>query len=1074
MTGLSAGFVVSVTSEMAEMTFSEVYPALTKLNISSHSLLSYSSTAHAAADHDVLDLTVDSRDCITNEVVLELCHFMNRNPVCTYYTLWRWLFALYAKSLNHQPQDHSHEFPTIKAVRQSLVRLVAKLSKLKKLPQGIKKTEQISAFLSEEYSLPSVFLSKSGQLVQLPQYLSSSTSACSSCSETEKLKSVNIQLCHELSVVSDEVNSLKGNEEKLLETRQKLYAANRNNTKKLKRREKAIQKKKKEVVNGKKVIKDLQYKVTQNQTEVLSLKSKIDRLRHRAMYWKSRYIQLSEASSEENDLDTESGKQLHLYRQEIAELENENSDLREKIQEVMSGTTSDLISTFDKGKYTDDVRACCYELLSLNVSVRNVKSVIESVLTNIAHKQVERLPQKSILCNMMLECLSVAQVQLGEALSQDDGAFYTLQTDGTTKHGKHFGTYDIATEDVTYRLGLRHIFSGTAQTTLETLTEILDDLNVVQSKVGSSDVSSKIISKVKNTMSDRHAAEKLFSEILAEYRADILPEIVTGWASLSNEEKDEMVRMNNFFCSLHFLVGLATTADETLKVWESTVQGNNATVDGRSSGTQRLIRTACKAFHHRGSEQAGCSTYFRAYLRRKGISKIPLASFVGNRFNILFYDAAGVFYLREHMSDYLRKAHGSRLNQLLQAVLSDLETDHLVTGCRALGIIDKLITGPFWRYLQLSNVSILEMSDLYSTMITKFEEWSNDARVVIKDQPMVYEGWSLSRDDSFELLFESDDAEENVALLELLQLLFKSFAITIQRLVADHLPGGEFHGVTNPEIVKETLSVPKTNISPERDFAILDRLMAQKPNATHIALEALILFSQNKTIDWLRLKSSAERERLLQAARNLVPVHRANFQKRREEMEKLRQREIEKRERALRLKKDKELKEKEELTLKIQQYGLWTSTRDVTEGLREIKSKKAKLDALKSQITFRRKVLDQTCAEKEVFQFSSNHQAFSIEKLTENLLKLFPTSGETSNAPISDLSSETLRKDPELLIYRRIKHLFDCDDNEVWYEGTVLGYNDETEEYTIAYDKEDSVYEFNLLEDLDCGDLIVL
>ena len=70
----------------------------------------------------------------------------------------------------------------------------------------------------------------------------------------------------------------------------------------------------------------------------------------------------------------------------------------------------------------------------------------------------------------------------------------------------------------------------------------------------------------------------------------------------------------------------------------------------------------------------------------------------------------------------------------------------------------------------------------------------------------------------------------------------------------DHLPGGEFHGVLDPKIMLKTNSVPKTNVSPERDFAILDRSMAQKPNATYIALESVLLYSHNKTSSWLHSK----------------------------------------------------------------------------------------------------------------------------------------------------------------------------------------------------------------------------
>ena len=116
------------------------------------------------------------------------------------------------------------------------------------------------------------------------------------------------------------------------------------------------------------------------------------------------------------------------------------------------------IVCFENGKFTDDMRHCCYELLCLNVGVRNVKPIIKSVLQNVAHKEVDRLPGKTVLCNMMVECLSLAQAQLSEELSLQSADFYTLQTDGTTKHGQHFGTYDIATADTTYCLGLRHVF----------------------------------------------------------------------------------------------------------------------------------------------------------------------------------------------------------------------------------------------------------------------------------------------------------------------------------------------------------------------------------------------------------------------------------------------------------------------------------------------------------------------------------------------------------------------------------------------------------------------------------------
>lgn len=170
------------------------------------------------------------------------------------------------------------------------------------------------------------------------------------------------------------------------------------------------------------------------------------------------------------------------------------------------------------------------------------------------------------------------------------------------------------------------------------------------------------------------------------------------------------------------------------------------------------------------------------------------------------------------------------LNRLLQAVLKDLQTSHLLIGCRALGIIDKLVTGPFWRYLQTSTVSILQMSDIYTLMKDKFEKWSI-TQCVLEDQACLFENCNVDADEVASSLFASTD--EDPIVQELLQLLFKSFAVTIQRLLIDHLPGGQYHGVTDPKIIQETISVPKTNVNPERDFAILKNLTAPSLLSSH-------------------------------------------------------------------------------------------------------------------------------------------------------------------------------------------------------------------------------------------------
>lgn len=50
-------------------------------------------------------------------------------------------------------------------------------------------------------------------------------------------------------------------------------------------------------------------------------------------------------------------------------LERENLDLHDAVEELM--TSDEDIVTFQGGKYNDNIRTCIYELLSLNVGVRN-------------------------------------------------------------------------------------------------------------------------------------------------------------------------------------------------------------------------------------------------------------------------------------------------------------------------------------------------------------------------------------------------------------------------------------------------------------------------------------------------------------------------------------------------------------------------------------------------------------------------------------------------------------------------------------------------------------------------------
>ena len=87
----------------------------------------------------------------------------------------------------------------------------------------------------------------------------------------------------------------------------------------------------------------------------------------------------------------------------------------------------------------------------------------------------------------------------------------------------------------------------------------------------------------------------------------------------------------------------------------------------------------------------------------------------------------------------------------------------------------------------------------------------------------------------------------------------------------------------------------------------------------------------------------------------------------------------------------------------------------------------------------------------------------------QNLFKLLSLNCDNQALTITDV-----QRDPELLIYRRIEHQFNCDGELVWYRGTVLSFDKETQEFRVLYDNDDEEDTFPLLEDLDNGELKII
>ena len=365
-------------------------------------------------------------------------------------------------------------------------------------------------------------------------------------------------------------------------------------------------------------------------------------------------------------------------------------------------------------------------------------------------------------------------------------------------------------------------------------------------------------------MSDRASAQKSFNNLLTEYRTNTLPIVFKNWETLTEMEKSSMCEMYHFYCGMHLVVNMAEHTAEALKLFEI---ADGAVDTDREAGTVRLVRTVCKAFQRRGCEKSGCPLQFTTYLKSQGIDINPLIHFKGNRFNILFANGGRVYYLQKHIINFLTKTWGTP-NRLLKAVLDDAQSDVYIAGCKALGLVDKLITGPLWHILE-SNIHILEVPKHIATLLS-FVKY-DDISTFVTGERVPFPGIAIKKDAIWASLVLPSHLDSLVE--QILHACFKSIEVLLERALADLEQAQDADASV-------TTSVPTTNTVSERDFAKLDRLLREKPHASTLALEAHILFTNNKTTNWFASKTQEEQEMLMQTVRKMCVKHKKAFRDR--------------------------------------------------------------------------------------------------------------------------------------------------------------------------------------------------
>lgn len=226
----------------------------------------------------------------------------------------------------------------------------------------------------------------------------------------------------------------------------------------------------------------------------------------------------------------------------------------------------------------------------------------------------------------------------------------------------------------------------------------------------------------------------------------------------------------------------------------------------------------------------------------------------------------GIYYHAKDMSYFLDTVHGTT-NSLLKAVSLDIKEVLFLAGVKSFGLISEFISAPLWRKLEEPG-HIIERNETFKTLTDFLKEASNDVGLcckIIRGEVTPF-NTTINEDDRVTVHLASEDTEVDEILLPLLQSLFKAIQELLERMVEDHLPGGQFWNPTE-ELKQQTRSVMKHNKLPEFTFGQLDQLLRTRPNATTLTNESFLMYSFNKTREWLCGLNQEQKDRLLSESR---------------------------------------------------------------------------------------------------------------------------------------------------------------------------------------------------------------
>ncbi|XP_052695015.1 uncharacterized protein LOC128173376 [Crassostrea angulata] len=264
----------------------------------------------------------------------------------------------------------------------------------------------------------------------------------------------------------------------------------------------------------------------------------------------------------------------------------------------------------------------------------------------------------------------------------------------------------------------------------------------------------------------------------------------------------------------------------------------------------------------------------------------------------------------------------------------------------------------------------------------------------------------------------------------------------VSKLFHEFLKGGKYFNVHQGDL-PECNSCSTNNICLERLMGQLDFKLKAASTSTVNSIESCILYSNNRTENWLKDKDPKEQQEIIDSARSQNRVFMKQDRERQEELFIKQTKILEQKENEAKRKKERKVNQIDKAIEDMRTVGLWESEEKIKEEVEKLRTKKGKMESLKKQINIYKKVFEIDKNYKELLQFSSKGKIYDISKLQQNLTKLIMLRRNTPKYKASDL------------VGKAIIHTWTLENGEnKEYEGEIRGFEDGVFKVVYWDDKE--------------------